>query len=171
MNTHIKTLIISILILFTISCNRDKLPEPTESGNHTFGSLVDGNEWRARGGSGKNPKTFLGKRIGKDLYFIHINAYRKKDESNIKIDYDYISGVGTYKIWGDGTRLDSLMFMTYEDEENGFCRTVELIPGILEITHFDTEKQVISGKFEFNAVCENKTVIKIRNGRFDLEYD
>ena len=49
--------------------------------------------------------------------------------------------------------------------------TNELVIGELYINHLDKVNHTVSGTFWFNGVNQNNDTIKIREGRFDMQYN
>ena len=41
----------------------------------------------------------------------------------------------------------------------------------IEITHLDTIKNIVSGRFSFTGTTSSKDTIKVTKGRFDVDYD
>ena len=187
----IKSSLISLLLLFTFySCKKqkpakpiDQLPSATQTGANTFGCLVNGEAVVIH-------KPFLD--LSGDFGCSYILTY-----SSIT---GYVFGVtGTDKIDGChfksvGLQLDSvqLQLTTYPlttgrvlygkigwvNIANGcppspllMYTTDSVVTGEMTITHFDQQKQIVSGTFSFDAVETAKgDTIHVTDGRFDMIY-
>ncbi len=150
------------------------LPPATQSGKGTFGSKVNGEVWVPEGGSFGNPE--LHADYYQDEFFVGAERKVKDDDSYtgmvIRIEKDFI-GEGTYKLKGNlGNDFDK--YASFSNiKSNCEYETDPLNTGKLEITHFDSSKRIVSGRFHYTAVitqgnCEKDT-IRVTNGRFDIQ--
>ena len=177
-----KKLLLLLTITVTLSCcNKndddqpinpiDQLPPATQTGEQTFGCLINGEAFVPPSFGSNSPSAFyqfvdgaytLGisasKGGGNELESILLGAL---DVSNI-VEANYLlkseqSGnfLGKYLI-GGGIISNSV--------------TTDEIPGELVITKFDSENFIISGTFEFTVLDNDGQEIHITDGRFDMNY-
>lgn len=174
--------ILSILtVILFCSCNNDddnnsndpidQLPAATQTGEQTFGCLIDGQPFVPPSFGNNAPNAF----------------------------YQFVNGAYTLGIsagTGGGTELKSInlgcldMPLIEETEytllekttNNYFGQytigggidfngiTSSSSPGTLIITNFDPDNFIISGTFEFTVLDNDGNEINITNGRFDMNY-
>tara|TARA_B110000259_G_C13993077_1_gene393317 strand:- start:1078 stop:1617 length:540 start_codon:yes stop_codon:yes gene_type:complete len=176
-----KNLLLLLTITLTLSCCKkdddqstnpiDQLPPATQTGEQTFGCLINGEAFVPPSFGSNSPSAFyqfvdgaytLGisasKGGGNELESILLGAL---DVSNI-VEANYLlkseqSGnfLGKYLI-GGGIISNSV--------------TTDEIPGELVITKFDSENFIISGTFEFTVLDNDGQEIHITDGRFDMNY-
>ena len=159
------------------------LPCATQTGANTFGCYINGAAWVA----GLGPNVFapeLHKLVachdedgtgGEYGRYFSVSAWQVNDTINGYINMqiepvlntgiiDYASSKffemsGNMSIKKNGQLPSNLSF-----------RLDTLFEHNIEITYFDIEKNIISGKFSFTGTSSNDTV-KITDGRFDVVYD
>jgi Family of unknown function (DUF6252) len=170
-------LLLGFLLINEASCRRDKyeetLPPVSQTGNNTFGCLVNGMVWRNKG-----PAPFP----SSNLYFsksliTQIVAIRSDHDSIyqvISIGIKMPITIGRYA-------LNSLNYQAKFTNAvtNCYYQTDSIsATGTLEITKYDTINNVISGLFNFKAtkITSNNiaskgncdSTINITEGRFDI---
>lgn len=159
-------------ILFLISCSNDDdncvgvdcLPEATQTGEGTFGCLVNGEPYVDNSGAFNcfyqlvDGEYYFN--IGSDneqagLNQIIIGSTAKEISNNIPIELNYNSfnefyaEIGLLSTQGDFT-------------------TTDIQDGIVTFTEFDTNSNIVSAIFEFNiTIPETGEIIEITEGRFD----
>ena len=144
----------------------DLLPPITQTGENTFGCLVNGQEWVT--------KTTIDVAGFYQRGVLQINGSlnetgRKQTITLIIIDStlaekSYIltkSPLLTAK-FADVTSLINTNWCFYEEEN--------LISGTLNIIHLDEQSRIISGLFEFTTHMDGCDTIRVTDGRFDLTY-
>lgn len=174
-----KTQALSLLFLFVIltfsSCKKKEinpeevLPPATMEGKRTFGAMVNDQVWVPKG----RPSTFQtnyqlvydpGYRGGT----LNIVAYRKiKDNpaeyAQLVLSMTDVTKEGLYAF--DNAGKGGVSFY------NGICEYFDspdfYRQGTLEITKFDLENRIISGKFELTMALTGCDTIRITQGRFD----
>jgi len=148
----------------------DLLPPITQTGENTFGCLVDG-----EASFNVSPLNFTARYSGKNL-FITFDNYRPLGQTIALIsNTDFIHSVpATYAI-NDSTPV----FAEYTKiKPRPVClyATDSTIGGALTIHYLDTINSIISGTFEFKALSTNDSqegcpdTVNITDGRFDLQY-
>ena len=171
-------LIICLLpILSATSCNNDddnnaqnpidQLPPETQTGENTFGFIVNGEPINV---TNTSHQTAIYQGGG-----LLIGAQKEINSSFTQINM-FISET----IIGEPIQADTSYILNtssvpkgeyYNEAQNCFYYTSSNHNGLLKITHLDTENFVVSGTFEFQAKSDScEEVINITNGRFDLQY-
>ncbi|HAX14175.1 MAG: hypothetical protein CMF37_13210 [Leeuwenhoekiella sp.] len=169
----------NILLVFTLfACNNDDnsnsnplshLPPATETGENTFGCLLDGEPFIPKGGV--NPLDCVYQLVDGKRYFnleaamndasfneiaisISTNAKQISENETYSLMSEFeVGGVsGKYIFNGD-------IFDT--DNQNS---------GKLTITKLDLDAQIVSGTFFFDVIDQNGELREIRDGRFDMRF-
>lgn len=160
----------------TLEMELAKLPPATQTGQNTFGCLVNGKAWVAQN-KDCFPYCDPSFKLFYDSEFngnIRIQAIFKDSKKNI----DQYFGLGV-----DSTNVKKFfiysqyqrhMGFTYEDTnmENN-CNIFKTLDssitadGTLFITRYDLQSGIISGTFEFTLAKPGCDSIKITHGRFD----
>ncbi|MDT0689158.1 hypothetical protein RM549_05140 [Salegentibacter sp. F188] len=170
-------LVILFFVPLIFSCSEDddnvidELPAKTQTGEQTLGFSIDGENFISSGTGNSGPRGFYQEVSNKN--FLHIvSEFEKNNEwTSISIYGADISALEEtdYKI---GERVDTKIWggitINFGDTDAYF--TTDEITGTLIITKFDKENHILSGEFEFDAVNEDGSQIKVKNGRFDLNY-
>jgi hypothetical protein len=147
-----------------------KLPAITQTGQHSFGCLVNGKAWVPKGWDGRKPNLDI---IADPGYFgnLDIRAYRyvNNKRESISISSFDITAPGTYiinginRIWVNyGSEMSNCFFL--QDSTN-------YKNGFLKINKYDFQTGIVSGEFEcklFDSSISCDT-IRITNGRFDYK--
>lgn len=171
-------LLITLSLLSTTSCNNDddqpqnpidQLPLATQTGENTFGCLLDGEVFIPGGGT--NPLDSVYQFVNGGYYF-SVQGNKRNSENNLLtisigvLNIELIQGT-TYQLLEneDGNATASFLISTlsnYTSINNS---------GELTITKLDTENQIISGVFWFDVIHPlTGEIAEIREGRFDMEY-
>lgn len=171
-----KTILLLTLILFTLGCDSDDnndcqgidcLPEATQTGEGTFGCLVNGEPFVDNSGSFNCFYQFVD---GEYFFNISPNFESKKlveldlGSNNVNFsnilsfnlsDYSNGNGGAAFFISGEGRNISTNLVY------NGVCN----------ITNFDLQDNIISGIFEFEVFDEvTQTLYIITDGRFDSQF-
>lgn len=176
-----KNLLLLLTITLTLSCCKkdddqstnpiDQLPPATQTGEQTFGCLINGEAFVPPSFGNNAPGAFYqfvdgaytlsiygSISGGPNLKSINIGCLDMPliQETNYtlreRITNNYF---GSYNIGGG---------ITYSG------RSSTEYPGTLVITNFDPENFIISGTFEFTVLDNDGSEINITNGRFDMNY-
>ena len=174
-------LLFNVMLILLISCQKtppgDILPPPSNTGEHTLGFFVNGEAWipydrgnhevhelpkakLTRDGSLKISATKVNDRLGCRHWFcIEIeqkcHGPGKYDLSNVECNSPYQT-------------------FYYGENRDKPGEVYELVPGqshYIEITHLDHRKKIVSGLFQFDAVSEFEDTLRVRSGRFDLNFE
>ncbi|VBB45136.1 exported hypothetical protein [uncultured Paludibacter sp.] len=165
-------LLIVICQLCLASCEEvdfNRMPTETQTGKGTFGCYVDGNLFVGPVYGFKVVNTAKYDTINKKLEIVirgKINNKKFGDISlltdNIEINKILPLSVGIYSL-KDSISQECLNYMV----KNG---------GNIIFTRFDTEKNIVSGRFNLTGICMDYhynpvegNVVQITDGRFDLK--
>jgi hypothetical protein len=168
------------VMLSSSSCKKEKvgidgLPAITQTGAQTFGCLIDGTLFKPKGSG-------FGAPIMESSYKIVNGApqftMRATDRSSSTRLFSLV-------IRSENIELKSGMMIPlglnangnasatyYDDKAQGTDEfiTNTISKGELEVTKLDLTSQIVSGKFWFNAINDQGKVVKITDGRFDLNF-
>lgn len=174
----------NILLLFatvlTLTCcdkddNKNKapleqLPPATQTGANTGGCLVDGQAFLPKGyfPDGNLTCNYID---GKDF---NIGIAQKYDNQTIVVDvisYNKKLVVGETYILNENA-ADSKFgeYTIFENTGRHSYNTTTTITGELKITNHNFNKAILSGTFWFDAINSDGKIVKIREGRFDMQY-
>jgi hypothetical protein len=146
----------------------EKLPPITQTGENTFGFLLNGaakipRSSTASGAFYQSGILSIWAGYSSPTIELGIGIYESAN-NNVSID------LGIY----DLTSYPGIFVELYKREsENLTCTYIEsnILSGTLTITKFDKQLFILSGLFEFTAVVDSTCdTVKIENGRFDLQY-
>ena len=171
-----------IMALQSSSCNKqdpEPNPEPqeptlpplTHTGENTFGCKVNGEIWVAEVDPSWWTSDVSASYNSNSNRFAIQGRHEFDDETIEKVTIiDTLEGEGVHAI---EAYIDS--FEGYQHLGTSNCEYYYDMnnPGLLEITYFDTVKQIISGKFEMDLInpdCAQDTIMHITEGRFDVRY-
>ncbi|PQV51603.1 hypothetical protein CLV33_101529 [Jejuia pallidilutea] len=152
-------LMLSLMLLSTTSCKDDddtpidpidQLPPPTQTGENTFGCLVNG-EPLSTTNSNNMTAIYQGG-------FIQLGGIYMLVSEPIEINREY-SLLGDARFIED----DDGPAKCYYDFENTY-------EGFIIFSKVDRTNHIISGTFEFSTTKENCETLIVTNGRFDMRY-
>jgi hypothetical protein len=150
------------------------MPPLTHQGLNTFGCYLDDELFVAGGGknywaippvSGSYDET--DNRLG-----IQGTRYRDEISDNLTLISYGVVGVGEYDFGPFTWDKVSAYFNNKGDRCHYYYTDIPDL-GKLTITHFDKTKRIIAGTFYINLInkdCEEDTLLKITDGRFDFKY-
>ncbi|OMP30416.1 hypothetical protein [Mangrovimonas sp. DI 80] len=153
--------ILFALFFALLSCNNDddnasqnpidQLPPATQTGENTFGCLVNGEPMAIEG-----LLNMTAIYQGGFIQFGGGGIYMIVSDPNVNTEYSLI-GEARFTEDDDGPA------MCYYDFENTY-------EGFVKFSKIDQTNYIISGTFEFSTVTENCETVHITNGRFDMQY-
>ncbi|WP_127845447.1 hypothetical protein [Psychroflexus aestuariivivens] len=170
-------LILLLPFLFFWGCSDDdnapqnpinQLPEATQTGENTFGCLLDGEAFIPGGGT--NPLDFVYQFVDGGYYF-QLQGRKRNDDFNL-ISINLITRAKeieegeTYLLLEEALGNASGIF----GFNGGLSFTSIQNSGQLTITHLDMNNQIVSGTFWFDVIDHDGNLRKIREGRFDMEF-
>jgi hypothetical protein len=169
-------LLVSLLsfILFAAgSCEKEdeepQLPPITQTGEDTFGCMVDGEVWMPKAYDLFPMKHVVLERVDDERIW-HIGA-RQGSASNFYFSiYEDSLKVGKISIPVDESN-DVGIYHASQHFDNSSFRWNDELPGELIITRLDTINKIISGTFWFDLLNSGNEKVEIRDGRFDLVID
>lgn len=170
MKSFYKLLFFSVLLT---CCNNDdhnaitpidQLPLITQTGEGTFGCLVNGEPFIDNSGNFNCFYQFVN-----GEYFFHVTAkdlVHGIDEITIYFDKVQIEEGETYQL-GNYEEFSVTGILFFENSTQNVNTNLQA-PGTLTIIKLDTENQIVSGLFSFNVIhpITNNTII-VSEGRFD----
>lgn len=174
-----KTVLITIVLLQLLACQKEpSLPLETQSGENTFGMLLDGELWLP------NRVPYSAFRDVSAAYFpscdvlgISARNFEERLFFSTKIE-----GEGVYLLsstfpvidcYGDSTKnegdLQGLL-KTQFSETNTYYFLLDSLKSNLTITKFDTLRKIVAGRFEMKLYDSNHSELNITEGVFDVNY-
>ena len=164
-------LLLAFIMLAANCCEKDddpELPPITQTGEDTFGCLVDGEVWLPKGQLIYTPRTRVYLERYFDIKIWHIGASRKISsgfafripEDNL---HEGIVNIIVAKSKDLGIYFD--LDKKYPNENFSWNKDLQ---GELIISRLDTINRIVAGTFWFDLMSEKGTKIDIRDGRFDL---
>ncbi len=164
-------------MLMLASCNNDddhpinpvdQLPAATQTGENTFGCLLDGEVFLPSGGT--NPLDCVYQFVDGGYYFA-LQGNRRNSNNNL-----VLIGLATR----DFQIFENQLYILSENISPSvsgvyalggmFSYTSAIYTGELRITKLDEINQIVSGTFWFDVEDSNGVVHEIREGRFDMQY-
>ena len=145
----------------------DQLPPATQTGENTFGCLLDGKVFTP--GNRPNPLDCYYQFVDGGYYFV-LRSNRDINNKLITIGCSIqkleISENQTYQL---KEKLDGNAFGFYFSAFD-FYETDNIYKGEMHITKLDMNAQIVSGTFWFNIIDNQGMIHEIRNGRFDVQF-
>lgn len=167
-----------LLSLLLLTCKPENLlPDPTQSGQNTFGCLVNGKSYIPDGSgswSGIKPVNggfFVLRSIPYTLG-VYVRTYAK-DGQRIEL---YLNSyeLGNHPLNSNTqtmpASLNPAKYGLYESGDGESYVTSSRYTGQITIVKADTVTGVVAGTFEFKAATAGGKTITVTNGRFDVNY-
>ena len=178
------SLLIVLSITFFSSCKDTKgkdpiavLPPITTEGLNTFGCLIDGEVWvperKIDIQCNYYPRhDFLDERLWGTLSFSSTRKSKFSKFTLVSISHKEIFGKSKKYLHNDGPASNKGGGGLLSFSSGDAYRTINGINDLINIIELDSIRKIISGTFEFDAVnkYEPFDTVKVRNGRFDLEF-
>lgn len=164
-------------VLLAMGCHKnnpsplDRWPPATQTGQYTFGCLLNGQSWTPLGFDGSSNYSVVYDPTYK-LGTLNIAAYRYTDSNSnsnqtIGIFSDSMKSVGRYKLRAGGYHGAVVDIRAgcqyYSNRPPIYCQ------GTLVVTRLDTQAGIVSGTFEFTLAKAGCDTMKVTNGRFDYK--
>ena len=176
----ILTLCCAAVLLLSCKKDTDALPEPTQTGAHTFGARLDGNFWvPAKFGIAPTAPILEARFSGNNSVIINARNFSESPtETEFEICLRNVTESGT------GVILLNQQTNPYPQQtaSYGYFIKRRLMPlgqwitgpqhtGQVNITRLDTVNHFISGTFQFTAgsINNNDQPIAVTEGRFDVK--
>ena len=172
-----KIIILVMFCLLTLGCSSDDystnpinlLPEATQTGENTFGCLLDGEAFIPGGGT--NPLDCVYQFVDGE-YFFGLQGNNRDGENNgrlinLSTNSLEIKNNQTYIL---SKNIPSNAYGSYAFNSI-FSTTNNNQTGELTITYLNVDQQIVSGTFWFDIEHPiTGEIIQIRDGRFDMEF-
>lgn len=166
-----------------VSCGDDDnntiisvLPPATQTGENTFGCLIDGEVFIPDAGNclGCIDVSASYEFVDGKYYLAISGVYdRNNSMKNISLFSPPIDSLEEIeyplKSYENGIEYSAEVGVVNNTVSKSYFTSNEQ-PGLLTITKFDESNKIISGTFEFNAFTTSNESITITQGRFDVEY-
>lgn len=154
-----------IFLPLLISCNKEKLTKPTQTGANTFSCKINGKIYAS--GSGHFSPDLTGGLLGTPgnySFFCGADVY--KDNTTTTALYSITMTVNPNVT--EGLFNISYGGITYH---SGSYTDYVINSGSITFTHIDLTQQITSGTFSFTAVnkVNPNDVITVSEGRFDMK--
>lgn len=173
-------LALAFLALFLSSCKKDidELPAPTQTGANTFGAKVDGEFWVPQGfGIVPTAPLIEARYSGNNSVFINARNFASSPtETEFELYLQNVTGPGTILL-----NQNTSNYPNHRASYGYFVRrrirplfeyiTSAQHTGKVVVTHYDNEKGIIAGTFEFRAAdkTEPSETVTVTEGRFDVK--
>lgn len=171
-------LILILGLALNTSCDKnddpapiDQLPPATQTGEQTFGCLINGEAFVPALFGGRAPRAFY--QFVRGAYTFNISGSRGNEKEQFTvviggIDVNRLSK-GTYELKEEmeGNHYGQLLIGGGLELN---ATSSQERPGTLQINYLDEQTGIISGTFEFTVYDNNGNEIKITDGRFDMNY-
>ncbi len=188
--------VLLFLLLFTAGCQKErsepeplpypfnKLPLPTQTGENTFGCLINGEPWVAYAPwnpwGGRLRSSYDEAHYGFDYnQRLIVEGYRMIPSYDLNNDSISLSlGFTINSITGEGyfdkQNLENYKssYFSVKPGPTKIYALDTLAPFHIHITKLDTVKKIVSGTFEMDLIeiDDPMDVLQIRHGRFDAWY-
>ena len=160
-----------------VQSEESKLPPETQTGANTFGCLINGKAFLPKGSGFGGPVLscfYIHNTSTEQGYFFGLTASDKSNTSDvygIGIGTDSLQvSIGTHSLTNKGKGNFYGLYSRVNNQGSNQYYTSSKDPGVITITKFDEQKQIVSGTFHFNVVTETNDTLKITEGRFDMHY-
>lgn len=147
----------------------DQLPPATQTGENTFGALLDGETFIPSGGinpldcvyqlvNGERFFTLQGNQQDENFNLIRLSLATNASELSPNVTYQLMSN-------NPGNVYGAFFLNTDQTFTDGSNYT-----GELTITRLDLNAQIVSGTFFYDVIDGNGQLRQIREGRFDMRF-
>ena len=189
MKNNLSLLLLLSLLYFNYSCNKEDmnphgLPSATESGENTFGCLINGEPWIAEIGLGvfdpsihKIVSYYDEVGVGvSDIYYFSMSAKYVNIEDSI-FDIFSFNFLPVYEAGTFDFSTLSVKDITLSRGQPGMTTNLKiyeldtLYNNYFNLTKLDFENNICSGKFNVRLIDnQNLDTLDITQGRFDVKY-
>lgn len=171
--------VLLILSVFFVSCKKtEELPDPTQTGAHTFGAKVDGELWAPAGFGPFQTAPLIEARylVNRNLIIQARNFSRSPTETEMEIFIKNVVAPGVYQLNESTGKYPGQVANYGYYVRRVFTPKDEYITnpqftGEVVVTRADTVNHIISGTFQFRAmnVVDSTTSVVVTEGRFDVK--
>ncbi len=178
-------ILLPLLLVTTNSCNGDDdssddtLPEVTTIGANTAGCLVNGEVFLPKGNSFGGPTLSAFYQVDQDGFHFGLSISDTTGDITKSIavftNPEELQEGQTYSLGAIEVNEDNDFNSNFGryieiDASVVFFNTSSTSTGVLTITKLDTQQNIISGTFSFDAINNSGEVVEVRDGRFDMRY-
>ncbi|WP_370701099.1 DUF6252 family protein [Fibrella musci] len=157
------------------TCSQDPLPKPSQSGENTFGCLINGNTYVPDGGpafSGIKPIYGGFLVIEPNPYKLGIYVYTyKKDRQKVNLYLNSFK-LGKHTLNFDTSVIPAAVspkdYGLYISSNGDEYVTSTNYTGWINLVKADTTTGIVAGTFEFTAATAGGRTVTVTNGRFDV---
>jgi hypothetical protein len=173
--------VVLLLVLVFMGCKKeiDELPEPTQTGENTFGATINDKLWGPLGFGIMPTAPILEAFYDVRASRLTINARNfasSPNESEMEIFLENVTGPGTYLLnKTTNTQPSATANYAYYVERRirptNEWMTNAQYPGTVTITRLDVANKVVSGTFAFKAINPDyePEPLSVTDGRFDIK--
>jgi hypothetical protein len=156
------------------SCEKEKLPKPTEQGRNIFGCKIDDKVFVSKDAVTVPVLKGLTPYYDEPTRTMRINAGEPPDKDNNRYQRYVSLSVSGLQI-GENHLNESnkaQLVISKINQPDAYYETDNVTGGTISITRLDTLENIISGTFSFLAAPKQNTGIniKVTDGRFDIRY-
>ncbi len=195
-HTGIFPLVFLFMMLLFVGCQKErsepeplpypfnKLPLPTQTGENTFGCLINGEPWVAYapwnpfGGrfQAAYDEDHYGLDYNRRLWQFVLRQIPSNDLMNDSISSSFTFDIRPITNTGHYDKMNLEYFTIRHSVSNPGSSKIyaldTLAPFHIHITKLDTVKKIVSGTFEMDMrrISDSLDVLQIRHGRFDALY-
>ncbi len=162
------------LLLMTCKSQEDMLPSATQTGQNTFGCLIDGKSYVPNGGNGFMPAKpvkggFLVLTSIPYTLGIYIRTYAR-DRQRIELYLNNYT-LGKHSLNNNTQTIPVSIYPKdyglYESDTTDYVTSTKYT-GWVNLTKADSATGVVSGTFEVTAGTKDGKTISVTSGRFDV---
>ncbi|MCP1997021.1 hypothetical protein [Flavobacterium sp. HSC-61S13] len=180
MNKILQSIVV-VLLFAGCKLGDDNLPDKTQEGKKTFGCYVNGEKFHPNYRSASDGLNYYGDKGLSIMVWQYKKSFASDVYLKITIDGYPIEEGKTYRLGAFSDSLGAYGEFSYYEWQTGsdgirfgnpiVYRTSEQYFGELTISKHDPELRIVSGVFWFDVWTEERAVVKIRDGRFDMQYN
>ena len=183
---HYFTLLFCSIIVMLSSCTKEgndqlaQLPQETQTGANTFGTLIDGQAFLPSGQYLAFPNAYVCAYITDGVeshsHFVvdvgNEDAYNSTRRIILVIDGQYLQEGQTYKLgnYDNGDDNYGVYETIYNSKPTDSYQASRNLDGVLIITKLDEVNHIVSGTFYFDAKNKFGNTVSVTDGRFDMTY-
>lgn len=173
-------MVIFAVVLVVFSCRKSApelvLPPISHNGEQSLGFFLNGEVWLPYDRGNYEQHELPNATLSNGHFKM---SSTRIDEDNYARNWfclEIESGCTRPGVYTISNRTCSSPYQSYyygenKDKPQDIYQIDSIQPHFIEIIHIDTNKQTISGVFAFDAVSNAQDTIRVRSGRFDLNFD
>jgi hypothetical protein len=163
------------VLILNSSCTKEKLPKASEKGANTSGCKIEGKVFVPEQTITYPSMPPLTSYFNESNGSFELSVSEDSDDSNNGLQRYFHLDIKTLTIGVNKLNETSIAeISTSQLNKTESFTTTETIGGTLNITRLDTNANIISGTFSFQAAIRPTNtpgkIITVTNGRFDINY-